>query len=100
MPIRLSKQGIARIRAGLIRSWQPGGSHRTRQQATNADADTVRSRALFDRKGKFIGSFDIYHSTNRVDQFDVYAGGKKVFTGGARMLGDFLSDPVVFSATM
>lgn len=90
--MRLSKQGVSRIRAGLIRSWQPGGSHRTRQQATEVDADTVRSRALWDRKGKLIGTFDIYYSTNRVDQFDIFIKSQMVYTGGARKIAEFIAN--------
>ena len=89
--MRLSKQGVERIRNGLLRSWQPGGTHRSMQQDTIIDSDTVRARALFDRKGKHVGTFDIYHSTNRSDQLDLFVNGKLEVTGGPRVIANWIA---------
>lgn len=87
--MRLSKQGIENIRRGLIRSWRDG-THRQRVQTQEIDADTTRQRALHDRKGKIIGTFTLYHSTARSDQFDVYQDGQRVATGGPRVIAEFI----------
>jgi hypothetical protein len=87
--MRLSKQGVENIRRGLKHSWE-NGTHRRKQQARLVDADTLRDREAYDRKGKFVGSFDIYHSTNRRDQFDVFMGGRLVLTGGPRVIAEWV----------
>ena len=93
--MRLSKQGIERIRNGLLRSWQPGGTHRSTQQATVIDADTLRSRALYDRKGKLIVSgVSIHHSTARSDQLDVYVDGVLAITGGPRIIAEWMAQQI------
>lgn len=48
--MRLSPQGLANIRRGLIRSWRDG-IHRQKQQQRTPDADTLRNRAFYDRRG-------------------------------------------------
>jgi hypothetical protein len=55
------------------------------------DADTLRRRALNDRKGKFVGSFDLYHSTHRSDQFDLFFESELVATGGPRVIAKFMA---------
>jgi hypothetical protein len=62
------------------------------------DADTARMRALHDAKGKLVlagisptlGRVEIYRSTARHDQLDVFVNGDKVSTGGARVLAQWL----------
>lgn len=89
--MRLSKQGIENIRRGLKRSWVDG-THRQRQQAGNIDADTIRSRAMYDRKGTLIVSgVAIHHSTHRSDQLDVYVDGVLAITGGPRVVAQWLA---------
>lgn len=90
--MRLSKQGVERIRNGLIRSWKDG-THRKLVQEQEIDADTLRKRALYDRKGKLLlGGIDIHYSTNRSDQFDVYVRGELVCTGGPRVIAEFITN--------
>jgi hypothetical protein len=99
--MKFSRKGVERIRAGLRRSWQPGGTHREmqRQRGENADADTLRLRALSDAKGAMLlagkspslGAVVITRSTNRCNQFDVFVEGVKVITGGKRILGDWIA---------
>lgn len=50
----LSQKARGRIRRGLIRSWQPGGTHREMQlrRGLRSDADTARKRAQHDAKGR------------------------------------------------
>ena len=56
-------------------------------------ADTLRSRALYDRKGALlIANVSFYYSTNRTNQLDVFVNGKKEFTGGHRAVGDWLKN--------
>ena len=92
--MRLSKQGIENIRRGLKRSWLDG-SHRQRQQAGNIDADTLRSRALYDRKCTLIVSgVAIYHSTHRSDQLDVYVDGVLAVIGGPRVVAQWMAGQI------
>lgn len=54
-------------------------------------ADTMRKRALYDRKGTLlVGGIDIYHSTHRSDQYDIYVRGELVATGGPRIIAEFI----------
>lgn len=50
----LSRKARERIRRGLIRSWQPGGTHRELQRARGlrSSAETARRRAAWDAKGQ------------------------------------------------
>jgi hypothetical protein len=86
--MRLSLKGIESIRRGLRRSWTDG-THRQRQQQREPDADTMRNRALWDRKGSRFADitlpdgqlFRAYWSTcGRTDQVDVFHDGRKVAT--------------------
>lgn len=80
------------MRNGLLRSWQPGGAHYKRFREGKADADTMRKRTLWDRKGKtFTLSFTLRHSPRRTDSYDVLEGGRVVFTGGRTTLGRFMA---------
>jgi hypothetical protein len=88
--MRLSKRGIENIRRGLIRSWRDG-THRQLVQAQGIDVDTLRKRTLFDRKGQLIGTFTLYHSTGRSDQFDLYQNNQLAVTGGSRVVADWLA---------
>lgn len=84
--MRLSQRGIENIRHGLKRSWIDG-AHRLRQQSSDIDADTLRYRALHDRRGSFYAKitkevagktidFLILWSTNgRTDQVDIFENG-------------------------
>lgn len=77
-----------RQRQGLLRSWQPGGAHDLRFRQRPVDADTLRARAMHDRKGRIVlagviqtalGPKDclICHSTaGRTDQFDLIVDGR------------------------
>ena len=57
----------------------------------NVDADTLRARALFDRKGKLVVSgVAIYYSTQRSDQFDLFVNNKLAITGGPRIIAAWL----------
>ena len=85
--MHLSKHGIENIKRGLKRSWEPGGSHRTRQESREIDADTDRKRALHDRRGKTLISGMIptelgakpvsirWSTSGRTDQLDVIVDG-------------------------
>lgn len=98
---RLSPRRKAAIVNGLKRSWQPGGTHYEKLKGRPADADTMRRRALEDRKGKpaatlFQGpvwdrvEYNLYHAKRRSDSYDVYVGTKLVCTGGRAKVGLFL----------
>ena len=51
------------------------------------DADTIRNRAFYDRKGKPAAlNVSFYYSTRRRDQFDVFMGGKLILTGAPRKI--------------
>ena len=97
--MRLSQKGINNIRRGLKQSWSEGGSHRIKQQSTEIDADTIRKRLLDDCKGKLLltgfvpslGKVEVYRSTNRCDQFDVFLNGKKDMVGGPRILANWIN---------
>lgn len=61
------------------------------------DHDTLRWRALQDRKGKVAGDFcagqttyTVFHSTRRTDSYDVKEGGRVVKSGGRVVIGRFL----------
>ena len=57
------------------------------------DADTLRKRALYDRKGNlFVGGIDLYYSCHRSDQFDLYVQGKLIATCGSRRICEELED--------
>jgi hypothetical protein len=65
------------------------------QPKRNADADTLRSRALFDRKGKLIvAGIAVYHGTARSDQLDIYVYGVLAVTGGPRVIANWLSQQI------
>lgn len=94
---RLSPKARERIRKGLLRSWQPGGTHRTKQMSRPIDADTLRSRALDDRRGRHLcavyppsgnllpGPFVmIWSTTGRTDQVDVFQNGRLLFTAAPK----------------
>lgn len=93
---RYSKAHIERMRNGLLRSWQPGGTHYEKMKGRPADADTVRKRALYDRKGTVAATlqvngqtFTIRHSRNRTDQYDV-EGYNSIACGGRVKVGLYL----------
>ena len=76
-----------RQRQGLLRSWQPGGSHDLRFRHKPVDADTLRKREQFDRKGSHafrvvIGGreFEVYHSTAHAQRYDIFRAGYKLAT--------------------
>ena len=51
------------------------------------DADTLRNRAFYDRKGKPAAlNVSFYYSTRRRDQFDVFMDGKLILTGAPRKI--------------
>lgn len=62
------------------------------------DADTARMRALHDAKGRLvlagtgpaIGRVEIRRSTARHDQLDVFVEGRKVRTGGPRVVAEWI----------
>ena len=79
---RISRKGKARIRAGLLRSWQEGGTHREmrRLRGEQSTAETDRKRAAWDAKGTLL--FTVEYPTGqrvevrrslrgRTDQFDL-----------------------------
>ena len=80
--MRLSLRGIQNIRRGLKRSWE-NGTHRTKQQTREIDADTLRDRARYDRRGSLILSGNVptelgpkrvivrWSVLGRVDQMDI-----------------------------
>lgn len=80
---RLSRGGLDRIIRGLKRSWQPGGAHRLRQQAREPDADDLRRRALYDRRGTEYATIVmdgnrfvlLWSAAGRTDQVDVFLDG-------------------------
>ena len=79
----------ARRRANL--RWAKDRERRA-TTVVNVDADTMRLRALFDRKGALVVSgVSLHHSTNRSDQFDVYVNGSLAVTGGPRVIAEWLS---------
>lgn len=58
------------------------------------DADTVRKRALWDRKGKgveFPRGLQILHSKRRSDSYDVLIDGGCVLSGGRVKVGQYLA---------
>lgn len=88
------KQAVIR---GLKRSWAPGGAHYIRFRNRPVDADTMRERALWDRKGRWASTFEagpvyllILHAKRRCDAYDVYCDGRVVCTGGKAKVGLFL----------
>jgi hypothetical protein len=91
---RLSPKAKERIRKGLLRSWQPGGTHRTKQESRPIDADTLRSRALDDRRGKQLCLLNtrpygetytfLWSTTGRTDQVDVFQNGRLLFTAAPK----------------
>lgn len=87
-----SRKRIERMRKGLIRSWQPGGSHFERFLNRPADADTIRKRTLWDRRGTEITlpPLVIRHSLRRTDSYDVLINGKVVCSGGRVLVGEYL----------
>lgn len=95
---RYSAKRIERMRNGLKRSWEPGGAHHKRFREGPADADTMRKRELWDRKGVRCGSFttggvtyQIIHSGRRTDSYDVLGiGSEPVCSGGRAKVGLFL----------
>lgn len=84
----LSPKGIQNIKRGLRRSWESGGPHDLRFRHHEVDADTLRSRTRYDRKGTFYadirtaaGEFKVLWSTaGRTDQLDVFHRGKLLTT--------------------
>jgi len=93
---RLSPARKEAIKRGLRRSWKDG-AHAKRFYQQPADADTMRKRALWDRKGTLAGGFSaggveyaIYHSRRRTDAYDVKAGVRVVCSGGRAKVGLFL----------
>ena len=56
------------------------------------DADTLRERALADRKGSlvWVDIVTIRYSRNRTNQYDVWVDGVLVYTGGAARMGQAL----------
>jgi hypothetical protein len=54
-----------RQRQGLLRSWQPGGAHHERFRSGEADADTMRRRALDDARGTVIREGITYRPSGR-----------------------------------
>ena len=87
--MRLSPKGIENIKRGLKRSWE-SGVHRARQQSGGADADTMRKRAIYDRRGTLIISGQIktevgdkplsvqWSTHGRSDQIDILIDGVTV----------------------
>jgi hypothetical protein len=58
------------------------------------DADTMRKRALYDRRGLLITSlcdYSIRHSHRRTDAYDVLHNGKVVCSGGRVAVGRFMA---------
>jgi hypothetical protein len=106
---RLTPAGRARVLAGLRRSWKPGGAHDLRFHRQQADADTLRSRALYDRRGTVVlaghcntqaGAVPIavrYSTAGRSDQLDVFLDNRLLFTASAARampeLMAFLANP-------
>jgi hypothetical protein len=95
---RLSPQRKASIFRGLKRSWAKGGAHHERFLNRHADADTMRKRALWDRKGAKITEIilaghlhTIAHAQRRTDSYDVFLGDKIVCSGGRAKVFLFLS---------
>lgn len=87
----------ATITKALKRSWSKGGAHRERVTNQKADADTMRQRALWDRKGTPVADiyiagelYTILHSHRRTDSYDVKAAGREVCSGGKAKVGLFL----------
>lgn len=89
----LSPKSLANIRRGLGRSWAPGGSHDLRFRHNAVDADTLRRRALEDRRGQLYATLSyptllgpryfrlLWSIVGRVDQLDVFdSDGAKVIT--------------------
>jgi hypothetical protein len=83
---RLTPKGRANIKRGLARSWAEGGTHREKQKARgqNADADTVRARALDDRRGSEYATITmrggkrfvlLWSVKGRRDQLDIFHAG-------------------------
>jgi len=85
---RLAKKRIAdKFRIALKRSWA-SGSHRKKQQTKELDAETVRARHLWDRKGNYFCSISLnqsifnvcYSRLGRSDQFDIEYDGQMIAT--------------------
>ena len=85
---RLSQKARQRIRRGLLRSWQPGGTHREmqRRRGERSDAETERKRSLHDARGRLLFTAVLPDGTGigvrrslrgRTDQLDLDEG----FTG-------------------
>ena len=87
--MHLSEKGLKNIVRGLKRSWVDG-THRKKQKSRIIDADTLRNRAAYDRKGKFIVSVSIYHGVKNKKQYDVFSNNKFLFTSGPRNFIDNL----------
>lgn len=96
---RYSAKRIEQMRNGLKRSWAPGGAHHKRFREGPADADTMRKRELWDRKGVRCVSFTsgggvtyhIDHSCRRTDAYDVRGiGSELVCSGGRAKVGLYL----------
>lgn len=89
---RLSERERQRAKRG----WKKRHADMANQEP---DADTLRWRALQDRKGELCATFtvlrgDTYtvrHSRRRTDAYDVTGGGCR-FTGGGHAVGRMLAD--------
>jgi len=86
--LKLSRKGIENIRRGLKRSWQPGGTHYAHFKRKEIDADTMRKRAQWDRKGALActvtmssgAAFEVRYSTSHALRLDIFHAGRKVAT--------------------
>ncbi len=84
---RLTPRGRRQISDALRRSWQ-SGAHHARFHSGEPDADTLRKRALSDRRGSHYATvqmqgctFTLLWSTNgRTDQIDVFEGTRLLAT--------------------
>lgn len=84
---RLSRKGAFNIRRGLKRSWVDG-THRQRVQHQDIDADTLRRRALDDRRGRHYATITInglsypvvWSCRGRSDQVDIFCDGSLIAT--------------------
>ena len=102
---RLTPAGRQRILRGLARSWQPGGAHDLRFHHAPVDADTLRKRALHDRKGSHYATistngfvFELFWSASgRVDQVDVFIGGKHMLTARPSICLEWCREKACFS---
>lgn len=88
---RLTPQGRERIRNALKRSWRDG-THRERQRSREIDVDSLRKRALEDRRGTHYATITkqtnlgaiyftlLWSVAGRVDQVDIIESGSIVAT--------------------